>query len=195
MSWQRPIISWQIPLRLFQHPATSIQSTTVVTDSLDSTLESTASPTKLSETTSTTDLTTGSTENFLSTAPTSSSPPITKVRLHIISLNVTKHTFGHVRHAKIPISQVPKEVLKTAAFGLGFQHLPRGLANVNAWNTMFDPYIVSCAYAYMKPLVTHWQFSHFWESIRFSSLTSIFKFEMQAAFQISILPFSIALIR
>ena len=28
--------------------------------------------------------------------------------------------------------QVPREVLKTAASGLGFQHLPRDLANVNA---------------------------------------------------------------
>ena len=41
----------------------------------------------------------------------------------------------------INIRQVPWEVLKTAAFGLGFQHLPRELANVNAWKTMFDPYI------------------------------------------------------
>ena len=41
----------------------------------------------------------------------------------------------------IYIPQVPWEVLKTAAFGLGFQHLPRDLANVNAWKTMFDPYI------------------------------------------------------
>ena len=40
----------------------------------------------------------------------------------------------------INIRQVPWEVLKTAAFGLGFQHLPRDLANVNAWKTMFDPY-------------------------------------------------------
>ena len=32
----------------------------------------------------------------------------------------------------INIGQVPWEVLKTAAFGLGFQHLPRDLANVNA---------------------------------------------------------------
>ena len=39
----------------------------------------------------------------------------------------------------INIRQVPWEVLKTAAFG--FQHLPRDLANVNAWKTMFDPYI------------------------------------------------------
>ena len=40
----------------------------------------------------------------------------------------------------IKIRQVPWEVLKTAAFGLGFQHLPRDLENVNAWKTMFDPY-------------------------------------------------------
>ena len=40
----------------------------------------------------------------------------------------------------INIRQVPWEVLKAAAFGLGFQHLPRDLANVNAWKTMFDLY-------------------------------------------------------
>ena len=38
------------------------------------------------------------------------------------------------------IRQVPKEVLKTPASGLGFQHLPRDLTNANAWKTMFDPY-------------------------------------------------------
>ena len=43
----------------------------------------------------------------------------------------------------INIRQVPWEVLKTAASGLGFQHLPRDLANVNAWKTMLDPYIQS----------------------------------------------------
>ena len=42
----------------------------------------------------------------------------------------------------INFRQVPWEVLKTAAFGPGFQHLPRDLANVNACKTMFDPYIV-----------------------------------------------------
>ena len=41
----------------------------------------------------------------------------------------------------INIRQVPWEVLKTSAFGLGFQHLPRDLANINAWKIMFDPYI------------------------------------------------------
>ena len=41
----------------------------------------------------------------------------------------------------INICQVPREVLKTAAFGLGFQYLPWDLANANAWKTMFDPYI------------------------------------------------------
>ena len=40
----------------------------------------------------------------------------------------------------INIRQVPWEVLTTAAFGLGFQHLPRDLAKVNARKTMFDPY-------------------------------------------------------
>ena len=35
----------------------------------------------------------------------------------------------------INVCQVPREI------GLGFQHLPRDLANVNAWNSMFDPYI------------------------------------------------------
>ena len=43
----------------------------------------------------------------------------------------------------INIRQVPREVLKTAAFGLGFQHFPLDLANVNAWKTMFDPYTQS----------------------------------------------------
>ena len=38
------------------------------------------------------------------------------------------------------IRQVPWEVLKTAAFGLGFQHLARDRANVNAWKNIFDPY-------------------------------------------------------
>ena len=42
----------------------------------------------------------------------------------------------------INIRQVPREVLKTTASGLGFQHLPRDLASVNAWKTMFEPYII-----------------------------------------------------
>ena len=37
----------------------------------------------------------------------------------------------------INIRQVPWEVLKTAASGLGFEHLPRDLAHVNAWKNMF----------------------------------------------------------
>ena len=41
----------------------------------------------------------------------------------------------------INICQVPREMLKTSAYGLDFQHLPRDLANVNAWKSMFDPYI------------------------------------------------------
>ena len=39
------------------------------------------------------------------------------------------------------IRQVPREVLIHTVSGLDFQHLPRDLANVNAWKTMFDPYI------------------------------------------------------
>ena len=39
----------------------------------------------------------------------------------------------------INIRQVPCEVLKTTAFGLGFQHLPRDLANVNACQPCFIP--------------------------------------------------------
>ena len=45
---------------------------------------------------------------------------------------------------RINIRQVPWEMLKTAAFGLGFKHLPRDLANVHASKTMFDPYIKRC---------------------------------------------------
>ena len=41
----------------------------------------------------------------------------------------------------INIRQVPREVLKTSGFALGFQRLPRDLANVNEWKIMFDPYI------------------------------------------------------
>ena len=40
----------------------------------------------------------------------------------------------------INIRQALWEMLKTAASGLGFQHLPQDLVNVNAWKTMFDPY-------------------------------------------------------
>ena len=40
----------------------------------------------------------------------------------------------------INIHQVPWEVLKTAAFGLVFQHLLQDVANVNVWKTMFDPF-------------------------------------------------------
>ena len=42
----------------------------------------------------------------------------------------------------INIRKIPREVLKTSGFALGFQHLPRDLGNVNEWKIMFDPYIV-----------------------------------------------------
>ena len=38
----------------------------------------------------------------------------------------------------INVCQVPREKLKTSDLGLGFQHLPWDLANVNAWKTMFS---------------------------------------------------------
>ena len=41
----------------------------------------------------------------------------------------------------INIRKVPREVLKTSGFVLGFQQLPPDLANVNKWKIMFDPYI------------------------------------------------------
>ena len=41
----------------------------------------------------------------------------------------------------INIRKVPWEMLNTSAFALGFQHLPRDLANVNEWKIMFDSYI------------------------------------------------------
>ena len=40
----------------------------------------------------------------------------------------------------INIRKGPREMLKTSGFALGFQHLPRDLANVNEWKIMFDPY-------------------------------------------------------
>ena len=55
----------------------------------------------------------------------------------------------------INIRKVPREVMKTAASGLGFQHLPRDLANLNAWKTMFDPYIIR---SYMHNQILHTQY-------------------------------------
>ena len=43
----------------------------------------------------------------------------------------------------INIRQVPWQVLKTAAFGLDFQHLPRDLAVLMHEKNMFDPFIDS----------------------------------------------------
>ena len=56
------------------------------------------------------------------------------------------------------ICQVPCEVLKTATFGLGFQQLPQDLANVNAWKTMFDPYIDP---SNTKQIYSRWQSDYF----------------------------------
>ena len=48
-------------------------------------------------------------------------------------------------------------MLKTSAYGLGFQHLPRDLANVNAWKTMFDPYIEMSLTINVSQLILRWQ--------------------------------------
>ena len=42
----------------------------------------------------------------------------------------------------VNIRKVPREMLKTSGFALGFQHLPRDLANVNKWKSMFNSYNV-----------------------------------------------------
>ena len=41
----------------------------------------------------------------------------------------------------INIRKVPREVLNTSGFALGFQHFPQDIANVNEWIIMFDPSI------------------------------------------------------
>ena len=51
----------------------------------------------------------------------------------------------------INIRKVPREMLKTSGFALGFQHLPRDLANVNEWKIMFDPYIINPYYSLDLP--------------------------------------------
>ena len=56
----------------------------------------------------------------------------TAVELNIIGI---KHGFSCIN-----IRQVPWDVLKTEAEGRGFQHLPRDLANLMHWKTMFDRY-------------------------------------------------------
>ena len=59
-------------------------------------------------------------------------------------------------------------------------------------NKMF---IFSCDYANMTSLVTPRMFSAFKEGTQFSCLTWIFKFRMQTAFQINLLPFPTAYIK
>ena len=55
------------------------------------------------------------------------------IYIHILQSLLMDYTIG-IKHgfSCIKIRQVPREVLKTEAGGLGFQHLPRDLANVNA---------------------------------------------------------------
>ena len=92
----------------------------------------------------------------------------------------------------INIRQVPWEVLKTAAFGIGFQHLPRDLANVNAWKTMFDPYIIIIInYSFITIPLIHslvilndMYFGHmylFWSKIKIKNNNNIFYNEVESA--------------
>ena len=49
--------------------------------------------------------------------------------------------------------KIPRKMLKTSGFALGFQHLPRDLANVNEWKIMFDPYIIIFVYCFPKQII------------------------------------------
>ena len=53
----------------------------------------------------------------------------------------------------INVCPVPREMLKTEAYGHGFQHLPRDPANVNAWTTMFDPYITVPSFFFFQKTI------------------------------------------
>ena len=67
----------------------------------------------------------------------------------------------------INIRKVPREMLKTSGFALGFQHLPQDLANVNEWKIMFDPYYC------INSKKTHQKLRKYLHTL-FFSLTTIF---------------------
>ena len=54
----------------------------------------------------------------------------------------------------INIRKVPREMLKTSGFALGFQHFPRDFANVNEWKIMFDPYHTKLPWSLLILLMT-----------------------------------------
>ena len=80
----------------------------------------------------------------------------------------------------INIRHVPWEVLKTKASGLGFQHLPSDLENVNANKTMYDPYIIKGSQRYFvwtlhyysknQQLEHRWRVCRGWFELFFESL-------------------------
>ena len=51
-------------------------------------------------------------------------------------------------------SSVYFDLIWTLIFALGFQHLPRDLANVNEWKIMFDPYISTLSNPKWRPPVS-----------------------------------------
>ena len=65
---------------------------------------------------------------------------------------------------RINIRQVPWEVLKTVSFSLGFQHLLRDLANINAWKNMFYPYIKVALGNKKKKKRKTWLNPFYWDS-------------------------------
>ena len=64
----------------------------------------------------------------------------------------------------INIRKVPRAMLKTSGFALGFQHLPRDLANINEWKIMFDLYIVCLEQLRMSSLIPKDQKKKLWLS-------------------------------
>ena len=69
-------------------------------------------------------------------------------------------------------------MLKTSAYGLGFQHLPRDLAKVNAWKTMFDPYIQR-----QYVLIRHLTYLFAAACVDLSNLVCRRKFKIYASFR------------
>ena len=73
----------------------------------------------------------------------------------------------------INIRKVPREVLKTSGFALGFQHFPRDLANVNEWKIMFDPSISNFKIQFIFSNVVNMPFCLFCHDCLYYSLIMI----------------------
>ena len=60
--------------------------------------------------------------------------PVVYEVIALLTLFLTNEISQHIN-----IRKVPREVLKTSSFALGYQHFPRDLANVYEWKIKFDP--------------------------------------------------------